>query len=146
MLWYTAKITLNSISVGLILKIFQGKPLNPTYQQNSQGKVYRLPRYVSYIQGPHVYDLPRAPWILSADLLTPLWFFPLCICLFGNAYKKGMTTFNICKNTWNGSPVTWKNSWNHHTLVTPGGKQIVSRWANLSTRQVCQCIKVKPIH
>ena len=57
MLWYIDDITL---SVSLILKIFRGKPLNPTYQQNSQGEVctLTLPRYVSYMQGAHIYKCP----------------------------------------------------------------------------------------
>ena len=40
------------------------------YQQNSQDKVctLRLPKYVSYMQGPHINNLPWFPWILSVDL------------------------------------------------------------------------------
>ena len=59
------KLLSNSTSVGLILKNFP-----TTYQQNSQHKVWtlRLPSYASYMQGPHIYSLSWAPWILSAGL------------------------------------------------------------------------------
>ena len=65
------KFLSNSISKGLNLKFSWGKPSNPTYQQNSQGEVIKI---TSYMQGPHIYNLPWTPWILLAGLVIDKMF------------------------------------------------------------------------
>ena len=68
------KLLPHSISVGLVHKNFPGK----AFKSHTSTKFTRLSlhtkiiyRYVSYMRGPHIYNLPWAPWTLLAGLLLP---------------------------------------------------------------------------
>ena len=50
----------------------------------------RLPRYASYMQGPHIYNLPWTPWILSAGLFIVIKSIKTRTVIYTFKYSSGI--------------------------------------------------------